>query len=80
MVLHNLLNSVLKNDCPKIMMCDEMNCNQQIDVGTKINAVLGICYQYSQDITLEFRTTNDINDIKEALDEGVIHVTKEALL
>eukprot|EP00957_Ditylum_brightwellii_P202525 15330537-Ditylum_brightwellii.AAC.1 len=62
------------------MQCDTVNINQQVDVDIKFNAVLGICYEHSTAIPLEFQAVNDMYQIKQHLENGNIHMAKKALL
>ncbi|KAG6886090.1 hypothetical protein C0992_004688, partial [Termitomyces sp. T32_za158] len=64
----------------QVLMFDELAIEKRIRWDHKTNLFLGLCRQHSKNVSLEFNTEQDMEEVFEAVDNCQIHTAAEATI
>ena len=68
------------NNSIKTLKMDEIATESRLRWCNNDNKILGLCYQHSHDAKMTFNSMDDIYTIREEIEAGKIHRTKETLV
>ena len=79
---NNSKTTTTYQQCNKIttIKMDEIATESRLRWCSKENKILGLCYQHSHDTDLSFNTIKDVYVIRDEIEAGHIHKTKETLV